>query len=193
MSVTDPDNRIGIMIYNRGNVLVTLGVAGFIDTDSLKNVKSEILVRFQVIHDTCNTTAYSSPGNTHIFGNGRLVQRSCKPCNSQIKILGKSAVRESPGNRSSHNTMNRAGHSVCSRLYFHKNTTTVQSSPCLFAGTGIIPWKLFPVVTVRTTILVVLMWLCFNNDLPDTAVGLFKGNTRSFDSIDTLDIAVNRV
>ena len=142
MSVTAPDNRIGVMIYNRGNVLASLEIACFIDTNSLEIRKSGILVRFKVVHGTCNTASYSSLGNS-----------------------------------SSHNTMNRAGHSVCSGLNFHKNNATVQSSPSLMEMTGIILGELFPIVAVGATILPVLMWLCFNNDLPDTAVRLFKGTS----------------
>ena len=67
MTGSSPDNSIGIMIHNDGNVLVPLLVACLVYADAYKIVQPAASVRFNLIECTGYAVPHGLPVNTHVL------------------------------------------------------------------------------------------------------------------------------
>ena len=65
MTFRHPHNSVGIMIYNNCDIFMPLLVAGFIDADVYKVIKSSGTFRFKIMKGTVNASADSFPVYSH--------------------------------------------------------------------------------------------------------------------------------
>ena len=98
MSLGRPDDGIGIVIDDNGDVLVAFPVAGLVYTDVDKVIKAPGTLRFDLVQCPVDTSADSLPINPHVFGDSTARQVDGEPSNSQVEVFRKAAPRISPWN-----------------------------------------------------------------------------------------------
>ena len=98
MTRSRPDNGVGIVVQNDGDVLVPLLVAGLVNAYAYKTVQPTASVRFDFVECTGYAVAYGLPINAHVFRNRALGKISGKPSHHKVEILGKPAAGIGPGN-----------------------------------------------------------------------------------------------
>ena len=127
-----PDNGIGIVIDDNGDVLVAFPVAGLINTDVDKVIKAPGTLRFDLIQCPVDTSADSLPINPHVFGDGAARQVDGEPSDSQVEVFRKAAPRISPGNVCNEDAVLRTQDTVRAVLDLDQRPSPVESAP----GTG---------------------------------------------------------
>lgn len=82
------------MIHNDGDVLMTLTIAGLVDTDVDKIVQPFRWVGFYVLPGSGDTSADSLPVDPQVFGNSTAVQVPGHPCSRQVlaEVIGYSRL-----------------------------------------------------------------------------------------------------
>ena len=127
----NPNNCVGFVIYNDCDVAVSFSVAGFINSNLLNSVKTNVYIRFKSFMDTCNIPADSTPVNPHIFEDGTAAKIFSHPGDGVIEVHGKVRVRECPGYVSSLDTMLFALNARNECLNVYQDSSKIQSSPAL--------------------------------------------------------------
>lgn len=92
MTFGHPDNGIGVVIDDNGDVAVSLTVAGFINADGSQIFEARRAVRFQKVFGPFNAATYcfqSMRMNLHTMLRGRLRA-------SQATVRSKSLVKREP-------------------------------------------------------------------------------------------------
>ena len=98
VSLSRPDDRVGIVVDNNSDVLVALPVIGLIDTDVDKVIKTPGTLRLDLVQCPVDTVANGLPVDPHVFGDGTSRQVDGEPPDSQVEVFREAASRLSPGN-----------------------------------------------------------------------------------------------
>ena len=65
MAISHPDNGIGIVVYDDSDVLMSLSVAGLINTDAEKVVQPPGALRLKVMQASGDAASYRLPVDAH--------------------------------------------------------------------------------------------------------------------------------
>ncbi len=67
MALGSPNDGISVMVNNNSDVLMSLFIAGFIDSNVHEIIKTSGSFRFNLVESPMHTTADSFPVDTHVF------------------------------------------------------------------------------------------------------------------------------
>ena len=87
VAVSHPDNGIGVVVNDDGDVLMPLVVAGFIDTDADKAIQPSGTFRFKVMQTSGDTTSDCLPVDAHEVCHGASGQVFREPGDGQVKLF----------------------------------------------------------------------------------------------------------
>lgn len=173
MSLGRPDDGIGIVIDDNGDVLVAFPVAGLVYTDVDKVIKAPGTLRFDLVQCPVDTSADSLPINPHVFGDSTTRQVDGEPSNSQVEVFRKAAPRISPGNVCNENSVLWTQDTMRAVLDLNQRSSPVESTP----GTGQacldIIWSA-PLMAERAIILMPLGRACMDPEVVHTGRILIK-------------------
>ena len=129
MSFSGPDHRVGLMVHDDGDVLVSFLVAGFVDADVDKVIQPDRSFRLDFIQSTGNTAAHGLPVNAHVLSYCIPRKVDCKPSNRQVKVLCEVASRICPWYVSDDAAMLRTLDALGLTLNFNEDTSKVETTP----------------------------------------------------------------
>ena len=124
-----PDNGVGLVGYDHGDVLVPFAVAGLIDADNTKPVQTVMQIRLDVLMYTGYDPANGVPGNTYIGSYSTLIELGCQPCGTVLELFGKSGIMECPGNAGNDHAVVGAGDTRADRFNVDKHPAKVKGTP----------------------------------------------------------------
>ena len=130
MSLSSPDDRVGVVVDDDGDILVTLLVAGLIYAYVYKIVKTPGTFRLNDIQRAMYAPANGLPVYPHVLGYDTTRQIYRKPTYSKVKVLRKAAVRIRPRDVSYDDSVFRTLDTVCVIGYLHESASPIQPSPC---------------------------------------------------------------
>ena len=116
MSLGCPDDRIGIVVYNDGDVFVALPVAGLINTDVDQVIKTSGTLRLDHVQCPVDTAADRFPVDPHVLGYRAARQIDSQPSDGEVKVFRKAASRVGPRDIRNEDAVFGALNAVCAVL-----------------------------------------------------------------------------
>ena len=121
MTFGHPDNGIGVVIDDNGDVAVSLTVAGFINADGSQIFETRRAVRFQKDFGPFNAATYCFPVDAHELTYDAAGQTAGQPGHRQIKVFGEARAMEGPRHGGGYDAVFGAANTVALSLQIDTN------------------------------------------------------------------------